>query len=93
MFNSLPENIRHYIEGKPFTTDSTGLSQSEVYVFDTMVLKVEPMKEWIFAMISVMNSLEGVLPLPHMIYHGVCEGKSYLLTERAKGVMACMSSI
>ncbi|MBR6338032.1 MAG: aminoglycoside 3'-phosphotransferase [Ruminococcus sp.] len=89
MLENIPENIRHYIEGKPYKTESIGFSDSEVYVFDDMVLKIEPMKEWIFAMISVMCTLEGVLPLPHMIYHGVCEGRSYLLTERAKGVMAC----
>lgn len=85
----LPENIRHYIEGKSCQVDKTGMSGSAVYIYDDMVLKTRPMSESIFAEISVMCSLEGVLPLPHLIYHGVCEGVSYLLTERAKGVMAC----
>ena len=89
MLKSIPENIRHYIEGKEFVCDKIGRSGSGVYIFDDMVLKIEDMNAGIFAMISVMCTLEGRLPLPHMIYHGVCEGKSYLLMERVKGVMSC----
>ena len=89
MLKNVPEGIVHYIEGKPYTCDKIGASGSGVYIFDDMVLKVEDMSESINAMISVMSSLEGALPLPHMICHSICGGKSYMLSERARGVMAC----
>ena len=89
MTQNIPENIKHYIEGKTCQIDKTGMSEGNVYIYDDMVLKTEPMSESIFASISVMCSLEELLPLPHLIYHGVCEGVSYMLMERVKGVMAC----
>ena len=89
MLKSIPENIAHFVKDKPCISDNIGASGSEVYIFDDMVLKTEDINDGIFAMISVMERLEGRLPLPHIIHHSVGGGKSYLLMSRVKGVMAC----
>lgn len=89
MLANIPADIKHYIKGRPFTADNIGKSGSGVYIFEDMVLKVEKMNEGIFAMLGVVNALEGRLPLPHTICHSVSEGRSFLLCERVKGVMAC----
>ena len=89
MSGSLPENIRRYTDGKPFTTDTVGRSGSAVYSFDDMVLKIERDTAQTAASVGMLRWLSGRLPVPEVICHTVRDGKSYLLMSRIKGRISC----
>ena len=40
MTQSIPENIRHYIEGKTCQIDKTGMSEGNVYIYDDLTSAV-----------------------------------------------------
>ena len=89
MLRSLPETIRAAIAGKPFAVDQTGLSGSEVILFDDFVLKIEPNTAKAGKTVEVMSWLAGKLPVPKILHFEIRDGKSYLLMTRLPGKMAC----
>lgn len=85
----LPENIQKQIEGKEYTCDDIGMSDSKIYIFDDMVLKCEPCKPWVQRGADIMRWLEGKLPSPRVIEHIVENERSFLLMSRVQGKMIC----
>lgn len=85
----VPERIKGYIEGKGYTCDDVGMSDSKVYIFEDMVLKCEPCKPWVQRGADIMRWLEGKLAVPRVIEHIVENGRSFLLMSRVRGKMIC----
>lgn len=86
---NLPESIKEYIKDKPYVAETIGMSSSEIYLFDDMVLKIpndiaEARRE-----IAVCRFLDGKLSVPKIIANEVSDGKSYVLMSRIKGKMLC----
>lgn len=88
MNTQLPESIRKITDGKPFTADSTGMSGSQVLIYDGMVLKTEPKSRSAARTAEVMKWLRGRIPVPEVIAYEEDESRSHLLMTRIKGRMA-----
>ncbi|MBO5825866.1 MAG: hypothetical protein J6R03_04505, partial [Treponema sp.] len=43
---NFPEQIKQIIKDKPYTQDNIGMTDSQVLIFDDMVLKIEKRSEW-----------------------------------------------
>lgn len=85
----VPEQIRERISGRPYTTDSIGLSGGEVYLFEDMVLKVCKASADGAEMAAALRWLEGKLPVPKVIEYCTRDGMEYLLMSRLDGRMSC----
>ncbi|MBQ8625785.1 MAG: aminoglycoside 3'-phosphotransferase [Agathobacter sp.] len=86
---NLPENIKKYIQDKPFTIDNIGTSGNLVLLFKDMVLKIE--NEFVSAeeQVKMMRWLEGKLPVPKVLAFEETNEKAYLLMTRIGGKMSC----
>lgn len=92
MFSSqFPEEILRFTEGLPFSEDTVGCSDSHVYLYPEMVLKVEHLHETSANEAQMLRWLDGRLPAPRILAHTVQNGTQYLLMTRIKGHMACSS--
>jgi kanamycin kinase/aminoglycoside 3'-phosphotransferase-3 len=86
---SVPASFAAYVQNKPYTVDSIGMSGSTVLTFENYVLKIEPISTWALRTVEILSWLEGKLPAPEVICHEVADGKSYLLMSRIQGKMSC----
>lgn len=89
---NLPESIKEYIKDKPYCAENIGMSPSEIYMFDDMVLKIHDDIAEAEREIAVCRFLEGKLPVPRIIAHEVSNGNSFVLMSRIKGKMLCDES-
>lgn len=85
----VPEAVRERISGRPYTTDSIGLSGGEVYLFGDMVLKVCAASADGGDMVAALCWLEGKLPVPQVVEYCTQDGREYLLMSRLNGKMSC----
>ena len=86
---TMPEDIRRFIHDQPFTTDSIGLSDSAVLIFDQMVLKIGPHTPAADHTVAALRWLEGRLPVPQVLCYTHADGLAYLLMRRVPGEMSC----
>lgn len=84
-----PKNINDKIDGLSFTKDNIGMSGSEIYIFDDMILKVERHTKSVDRMIDMLLWLKDKVLAPEIICYEVEGDKSYILMTRIKGKMAC----
>lgn len=89
----LPESIKEYIKDKPYRAETIGMSSSEIYMFDDMVLKIQDNIAEATREIAACRFLDGKLAAPKIIAHEVSGGKSFILMSRIKGKMLCDESI
>lgn len=74
-----PVNIKNRIEDQHFQIDEMGLSGSNVYLFDSQVLKVQDDGEEARNEYEIMRWLDGKLPVPYPIEYEQMKDKNYLL--------------
>ena len=84
----LPEELKTLLQGKTFAADGIGKSQSQVLLFDDMVLKTERGENALRER-TMLQYLQGKLPVPQILWSGEEDGVQYLLMSRLPGVMAC----
>ncbi len=89
---NLPESIKEYIKDKPYSADTIGMSSSEIYMFNDMVLKIQDDIAEAEREIAVCRFLGGKLTVPKIIAHEVSDGKSFVLMSRINGKMLCDDS-
>lgn len=85
----LPEKIRKHLASTDYQTDSIGMSNASILLFDDMVLKIEKECEEAEHERAVMEWLSGRLPVPKVICHEKQDGMNYLLMSKASGSMLC----
>lgn len=87
----IPGRIREITGDRPFQTDETGMSDSEVILFDDMVLKVQAADRMGEAAneYRMMQWLQGKLPVPKVLACEEENGKNWLLMTRLPGNMLC----
>ena len=85
----LPESIQEYIRGKKYRADEIGMSDSQVLLFDDMVLKIEKRNPGSDNEHRMMKWLQGRLPVPEVLVSESADGVNYLLMSRLEGSMAC----
>lgn len=86
---SFPEKIQTFVSGKPYTAEDIGMSGSKVLMFEDMVLKIEKAGEAFDRMVTVMQWLQGKLPVPEILAYEEANGMNYLLMGRITGKMSC----
>lgn len=85
----LPEKIRNFIADEKFETDTVGMSEASVFVFEDKVLKVQEYTGEAENEYRMLRFLQGKLPVPLPYAHEVANGKSYLLMSKCRGQMSC----
>lgn len=87
----IPEKIREIAGNRPFQTDKIGMSDSEVILFEDMVLKVQAADRMGEAAneYRMMQWLRGKLPVPEVLAYEEEEGKAWLLMTKLPGKMSC----
>lgn len=86
---SIPENIKRLIDGKPYASDDIGMSGSQIMVFDDSVLKIVKNRDENEETIRVMRWLDGKIPVPKVICYERDSEYQYLLMSKVPGRMSC----
>ncbi len=85
----LPLSIQKMTEGLPYTTDATGLSGSEIRLYEDRVLKIEKVSDQAASLPEMLRFLTGKLPVPELLACEEKDGFQYLLMSRILGDMTC----
>ena len=85
----LPDKIASLLGNKFGIQDNIGMSGANVFLFDDMVLKVQPNSVESNTEIEMMRWLTDKLPVPQVIEYAKTNKLSYLLMSRCAGVYAC----
>ena len=86
---NLPKMFDKYIGRKEFKADQIGKSKAGVYLFDNMVLKIQPESTESQNELKMLLWLHGKIPVPDVIEQISENGYSYLLMTRCQGQMSC----
>lgn len=86
---NVPAQIEEIITGKSYTMDTLGMSGSQIYIFDDMVLKIEECSEEADRQVNIMRWMDGKVPVPKILAYEAEDGKSYLLMSKMEGKMSC----
>lgn len=85
----IPKKIKEFIGSRSYSRDDIGKSDSLVYTFEDMVLKIEKQCDSSDNEYRMMQWLAGKLPVPEIICRESVEGVNYLLMTKMTGKMAC----
>lgn len=83
------EKLCKLIADENYETDTIGMSESSVLVYENKILKVQEYNEEAENEYRMMQYLQGKLPVPLIYAHEISDGKSYLLMSKCVGEMAC----
>lgn len=86
---SIPEAIRQHLGNEACVRDQTGMSRSQVLLFEDLVLKIQPESAEADNEQAFLRWAMGRLPVPKLEAYLVEDGMAYTLTERLKGSMLC----
>ncbi len=87
--NNVPQKLKEILHNKKYNVDSVGMSDSNVLLFDDMVLKIQKQSYESANEYKAMQWLDGKIPVPRCLYHETYDGMSYLLMSRINGEMLC----
>ena len=90
---NLPEKIKTLIGDRTYTLDEIGMSDSQVLLFEDMVLKIRPEDAEAQTELEMMRWMRSRLPVPEILCHAVEDGRSFLLMSRISGKMTCDLSL
>lgn len=85
----LPEVISEIIGDRSFVIDEIGKSDSQVFCFDDMVLKIEQINKESDNEYNMMKWLQKKIPVPEIICYQKENDINYMLMSRIKGKMLC----
>lgn len=85
----IPEKIQKLINTKDYKIDDIGMSNSSIYIFDDIVLKMEEVWQESENEYRVMKWLKDKLPVPEVICREIQDGNSYLLMSKVPDKMLC----
>lgn len=87
--NNLPKKILRKTSGLSWVGDTAGKSDSNIRLFDDMVLKIEKTSRSSEREKNLLEWLDGKLPVPKIIEAENRDGYSFLLMTRLPGDMIC----
>ncbi len=85
----IPKTIQLLTRAEPFRRDETGMSGSEIRIYEDKVLKIQPCNKNLVNERRMMTWLRGKLPVPEILAYEEEDGMSWLLMTRLPGQMAC----
>ncbi len=89
MEHILPLSVEKLTKGRSYTMDSTGMSGSEIRIYEDRVLKIEKASGGESDLPDMLRFLEGKLPAPRLLACEEQDGFRYLLMTRIPGEMTC----
>lgn len=87
--NNIPESIRKRISGKEYRIDHTGMSASQVVMFDNMILKIQKPSSETDNEYQAVRWLSHKIPVPEILEYEVSDGTAYTLMTKMPGEMLC----
>ncbi|MDE5803640.1 MAG: aminoglycoside 3'-phosphotransferase [Lachnospiraceae bacterium] len=85
----LPDEIQSIVQDKPCEKNNIGMSDSQVFMYDDMVLKIQAASEETENEVCVCRWLKDRIPVPRIEAYCVADKKAYSLMSRIYGKMAC----
>ena len=85
----LPSNIKKQLQNQTYTTDSIGMSNAGVYVYDNVVLKIQPHSDESTNEVAMLRFLSKYKFAPTVLSHETVNGTDFLLMEKVSGAMLC----
>jgi len=89
MNETMPARLQLLLRGHTYRLDDIGMSHAQVRIYDDRVLKMRPQSRETETEHTMLQYLQGKLPVPQVLYHAVCDGTDDLLMTHAPGQMAC----
>ena len=94
-----PAKIKEFIKDKNYSQDDVGMSNSQVLIFDDMVLKIEKRTEWKESfdfyktqnVVNMMNWSQDFVIVPKVLCFEQTDEFDFLLMSKITGKMACDS--
>lgn len=94
-----PSKINEFIKDKNYSKDDIGMSNSQVLIFDDMVLKIEKRTEWKESfdfyktqnVVNMMNWSQDFVIVPKVLCFEQSDEFDFLLMSKITGKMACDS--
>lgn len=83
----LPKAIREIVADEPYTINSVGMSGSEVRIYETYVLKIQPESEETDNEYHMVTWLKGFIPAPEILIYFKEDGLAYTLMTKVEGSM------
>lgn len=84
-----PQKIKDFIGNKKYERDSVGMSDSQVILFDDMVLKIQQSNSETANEVQMMKWLRNIVPVPELIAAETENDTSFILMSKIKGKMLC----
>lgn len=84
-----PQKIKDFIGNKKYERDSVGMSDSQVILFDDMVLKIQQSNSETANEVKMMKWLRNIVPVPELIAAETENDTSFILMSKIKGKMLC----
>lgn len=85
----LPKTISEITSGREFVADRVGMSDSQVLIFEDMVLKIQKSSRETENEAAMLKWLLGKLPVPELIACEKENGNSFILMSKVPGEMLC----
>lgn len=85
----IPKVIRDFLGDEPYSRNTTGMSGSEVLIFQKYVLKIQPWTIETDNEDAIVKWLGGRVPVPEILMYHVENGTAYTLMSRLDGKMLC----
>ena len=85
----IPQKIKDLTANKNYTKDSVGMSDSQVILFDDMVLKIQQSSNETVNEAEMMKWLYNKLPVPELLAYETENDTSFILMSKIKGNMLC----
>lgn len=85
----LPDEIQSVVQDKPYEENNVGMSNSRVFMFDDMVLKIQEASEETENEVRVIRWLKDRIPVPRIEVYCTADKRAYCLMSRIYGKMAC----
>ena len=85
----LPDEIREYVGKQVYKINTTGMSDSEVRIYDKYVLKIQPESKETDNEYSAVKRLDRRIPIPSIPVYCKQDGLAYTLMTKVDGEMLC----
>lgn len=87
--HNIPTEIKDKILDEEHVADEIGMSESNIFLFGSQVLKIQKANDEALNEYKMMSWLDGKLPIPEI--HGYARNgeNDFLLMSKLKGCMAC----
>lgn len=85
----IPNEICEYIKDSTYEINEVGMSESQVYIFEKYVLKVQPATAETDNEYKILKWIYGKCPTPTILEYIKQDGVAFTLMTKAEGKMLC----